>query len=67
MLRLRAQVLGIVPVSRSAAETVAEQAESSVPAETRFKVGDICVRDGKKYRITRVDENGQALSGDELS
>ena len=36
-------------------------------AEHRFKVGDICVQSGQKFRVTSIDANGQPLTADEVN
>jgi hypothetical protein len=35
-------------------------------APARFNVGDICVQNCRKYRVTSVDENGKPLTADEV-
>lgn len=42
---------------------VAEPETATVTAQ-RFSVGDICVQDGQRFRITSVDSNGAALTAE---
>jgi len=46
-------------------EPVAPTAASESPL--RFQVGEICLQDGKQYRVTSIDVNGQPLTADEVA
>lgn len=55
--RLQAQILGFD----------ATDAELGAPTGERFKVGDLCVQNGRTYRITAIDpETGRPLTADEI-
>jgi hypothetical protein len=45
---------------------VAASAPAAPTAPHRFKVGETCIVNGKPYRVTKVDENGNALAGEPL-
>ena len=39
----------------------------SAEPDRRFNVGDICIQDGKKYRVTSIDADGQPLTAAEVT
>jgi hypothetical protein len=43
-----------------------EQAKTPVAVDSRIKVGDIIRADGRRFRVTAVDEQGRATDGDPL-
>ena len=71
-LKLYAQLSGFVAGSSLSAEIdsgeIAEQpAPSESPvAEHCFKVGDICLQDGKQFRVTAIDANGRPTDGEPI-
>jgi hypothetical protein len=44
----------------------ATEASSTEKQEPRFKVGDLCMQNEMKFRITAVDENGKPLAAEEV-
>jgi hypothetical protein len=67
LFELRAATEFGVDLKSLRAEAVKSKRKESeaVPAETkRYKVGDVIDYDGKKVRVTKIDENGQAVEGD---
>jgi hypothetical protein len=53
---------GVKPTSEEP-ETKSQATDGASP---KFNVGDICVQDGKKYRVTSIDVNGKPLTADEV-
>jgi hypothetical protein len=53
--RLYARVTGLIDSAPDAA------------VEHRFNVGDICIQDGRKYRVTSIDAHGHPLTADEVT
>jgi hypothetical protein len=43
-----------------------DASKSAQEPELKFAVGDICVQDGVRYRVTSVDEHGKPLAADEV-
>jgi hypothetical protein len=56
--------LGIAANKAHAANHGHEVAEPATGTAQHFKVGDICVQDGQRFRITSVDPNGAALTAE---
>src|SRR5712692_2056121 len=53
--------------SKPPAQTAAPEASAaSEVSPERFQVGEICRQDGKQYRVTSIDANGQPLTADEV-
>jgi hypothetical protein len=51
---------------KSTVEEPDTKSKATDEASPKFKVGDICVQDGKKYRVTSIDANGKPLTADEV-
>jgi hypothetical protein len=42
------------------------EADSQPPAPHRYKLGELCIVNGKQYSVTKVDDEGKALAGEPL-
>ena len=76
--RLLCELTGLLtPSNRSKVRSIDSQADEADEPEAedsqpraeaspaRFKVGDICIQSGQKFRVTAVDKDGQPVAADE--